>query len=118
MDVRSDNLCFRGGQALLVDWNHAVLAHPDVDIACWLPSLHAEGGPAPDEILPQGGPLAAVISGYFAEHAGKPLIPTAPGVRKVQRQQLRTPCHGRRARSDSPRPTAPIGRHEYQLGVS
>ena len=90
MDVRSDNLCFRGGQALLVDWNHAVLAAPDVDIACWLPSLHAEGGPAPEEILPHGGPLAAVISGYFAEHAGKPPIPTAPRVRKVQAQQLRT----------------------------
>ena len=90
MDVRSDNICFRDGRALLVDWNQTVLAHRDVDIACWLPSLHAEGGPAPEEILPDAGPLAAVISGYFAERAGKPVIPTAPRVRVVQKQQLRT----------------------------
>ncbi len=89
-DVRSDNLCFRGGRALLVDWNLAVLAHPDLDIAFWLPSLHAEGGPAPEEILPRAAPLAAVISGFFAERAGKPPLPTAPGVRRVQLQQLRT----------------------------
>ena len=89
-DVRSDNLCFRRGSALLVDWNLAVLAHPDLDLAFWLPSLHAEGGPAPEEILPAAAPLAAVISGFFAERAGKPPIATAPGVRRVQRQQLRT----------------------------
>ena len=89
-DVRSDNLCFRQGRALLVDWNLAVLAHPDVDIAFWLPSLHAEGGPAPERILPAAAPLAAVISGFFAERAGKPPVPKAPGVRRVQREQLRT----------------------------
>ena len=85
VDVRSDNICFRDGRALLVDWNQTVLAHRDVDIACWLPSLHAEGGPAPEEILPDAGPLAAVISGYFADRAGKPVIPTAPRVRVVQK---------------------------------
>lgn len=90
LDVRSDNLCFRGGKAVLVDWNHAVVAHPDLDIAGWAPSLHAEGGPPPEEILPGAGPLAAVISGYFADRAGRPVIPTAPRVRHVQRRQLRT----------------------------
>ena len=90
LDVRSDNLCFRDGRAVLVDWNHAVVAHPDLDIAGWAPSLHAEGGPAPEEILPGAGPLAAVISGYFADRAGQPVIPTAPRVREVQLRQLRT----------------------------
>ena len=64
--------------------------NPDLDIAGWAPSLHAEGGPPPEEILPGAGPLAAVISGYFAERAGRPVIPTAPRVREVQRKQLRT----------------------------
>ena len=73
-----------------MDWNQAVLAHPDYDVAFWLPSLHAEGGPAPEEILPDAGPLAAVISGFFAERAGKPPLPKAPRVRAVQRQQLAT----------------------------
>ena len=90
LDVRSDNLCIRGGRAVLVDWNEACLAHPDLDLAGWAPSLHAEGGPAPEEILPGRGPLAAVISGYFASRAGKPIIPAAPRVRQVQRQQLGT----------------------------
>ena len=75
-----------------MDWNLAVLAHPDLDIAFWLPSLHAEGGPAPEAILPAAGPLrsAAAGSGFFAERAGKPPIPSAPELRQVQRRQLRT----------------------------
>ena len=43
-----------------------------------------------EEILPGAGPLAAVISGYFAQRAGLPKIPTAPRVRQVQRKQLGT----------------------------
>ncbi len=39
LDVRSDNLCFRDGRAVLVDWNHAVVAHPDLDIAGWAPRV-------------------------------------------------------------------------------
>jgi thiamine kinase-like enzyme len=42
-DVRSDNLCFRDGRALLIDWNLACIGNPVVDVAAWLPSLHAEG---------------------------------------------------------------------------
>jgi len=43
-DVRSDNLCFRDGRAVLVDWNWTSLANPAVDIVGWLPSLRVEGG--------------------------------------------------------------------------
>ena len=32
--------------------------------------------------------MAALISGYFAARAGLPLIPDAPRVRVVQKQQL------------------------------
>ena len=52
--------------------------------------LVARAPEAPEEILPEAGPLAAVVSGFFAERAGKPKIPTVPQVRVVQRQQLRT----------------------------
>ena len=51
LDVRRDNNCL-DERALLADGNQVVLARRDVDIACWLPSLHAEGGPAPEEVLP------------------------------------------------------------------
>jgi hypothetical protein len=93
-DVRSDNLCLREGRAILVDWNHACVGNPLLDTASWLPSLEAEGGPAPDEILPaetKGLPeLAALLSGYFAARAGLPQIPQAPHVRRLQLEQART----------------------------
>lgn len=87
-DVRSDNLCFLGDRVVLVDWNWTCRGHPSADLAFWLPSLETEGGPAPDILLPEGGPFGAVLSGYFAAHAGRPIIPDAPLVRKVQLEQL------------------------------
>ena len=32
------------------------LPEPPLDIACWLPSLHAEGGPAPEDVRALGLP--------------------------------------------------------------
>ncbi len=87
-DVRSDNLCFLGDRVVLVDWNWTCRGNPSTDLAFWLPSLEAEGGPAPDSILPDGGPFATIISGYLAERAGLPIIPEVPLVRKVQLEQL------------------------------
>jgi hypothetical protein len=90
-DVRSDNLCIRNGRAVLIDWNFACVGNPVADVACWLPSLHAEGGPAPDEILPDGvAELAALLAGYFAAHAARPEIPEAPHVRTLQLRQAGT----------------------------
>jgi hypothetical protein len=87
-DVRSDNLCFLGNRVVLVDWNLTRRGHPSADLAFWLPSLETEGGPLPETILPESGPFAALLSGYFAAHAGLPIIPDAPLVRKVQLEQL------------------------------
>ena len=87
-DVRSDNLCLRGERALLVDWSWAAVGHPLVDLAGWAPSLHAEGGPLPETLVPDGGALAALLSGYWASQAGLPPIPGAPHVRRLQRIQL------------------------------
>lgn len=91
MDVRSDNLCVRGGRAILIDWNWACTGSPLFDIAWWLPSLHAEGGPPPEAILPDGAvEHAALAAGYFCAHAGLPPIPEAPHVRDLQLRQART----------------------------
>jgi hypothetical protein len=89
LDVRSDNICIRDGHALLVDWNYAAAGNARLDVALWLPSLADEGGPRPDALLPDAGPEAAVVSGYFAARAGRPDIPTAPRVRRAQLAQLR-----------------------------
>jgi hypothetical protein len=86
-DVRSDNLCLRSAQALLFDWNLARVGNGDFDIAFWLPSLTLEGGPAPWEVLPDAGALAAAVAGFFAVRAGLPPPATAPTVRDFQRAQ-------------------------------
>ena len=90
LDVRSDNICFRAGHAVLIDWNHACSGNPDLDIAFWLPCLRHEGGPPPQDILADAGHLASYVTGYFASRAGLPDLPHAPLVRKLQRAQLIT----------------------------
>jgi hypothetical protein len=89
MDVRSDNLCFVGERAVLVDWNLVCRGNPLVDLAAWLPSLAAEGGPDPPTILPDAPELAALMAGFFAARAGLPHPVGAPRVRAVQLTQLR-----------------------------
>jgi hypothetical protein len=90
LDVRSDNVCLRSGEAVLVDWNWATVGNPDLDLFAWLPSLHAEGGPPPEEIAAGGGEMAAAIAGFLCEHAARPPIPAAPRVRAIQLTQART----------------------------
>lgn len=85
-DVRSDNLCFRDGQAVLVDWNHARIGNPALDVAFWLPSLQLEGGPPPETF--DVDDCAAIVAGFFAALAGLPPPPGAPTVRAFQRAQL------------------------------
>ena len=48
-----------------------------------------EGGPAPARIVDDEPELGAVISGFFAQRAPMPEIPTAPRVRRIQKAQLR-----------------------------
>jgi hypothetical protein len=89
-DLRSDNMAIRPGGALFVDWSGACLANPALDLGAWLPSLAFEGGPPPEAILPDAPEVAAWVSGFFAARAGEPVIPDAPFVRRVQREQLTT----------------------------
>ena len=86
-DVRSDNLCLRDGRAVLIDWNWACKGAAELDLASWLPSLHHEGGPEPWALLPDAGPLAALLAGFFLEHAARAPIPQAPHVRQLQLDQ-------------------------------
>jgi hypothetical protein len=90
LDIRSDNVCFRDGKAIVIDWNHARLANPDLDIAFWLPSLASEGGPLPEAILPDAPGLAAWVAGFFCSRAGGDPLPEAPHVRPLQLAQSRT----------------------------
>lgn len=89
-DLRSDNMCLTGRGAKFVDWTEARMGNPNLDLGFWLPSLHFEGGPEPEALLPDAPDVAAWVSGYFARGAGLPVIPDAPFVRRVQREQLST----------------------------
>jgi hypothetical protein len=73
-----------------IDWAAASLGNPRLDLGGWLPSLAFEGGPPPDDVLPDAPEIAAWVSGYFAARAGLPIIADAPFVRRVQREQLST----------------------------
>lgn len=88
LDVRSDNLCTLDGRAVLVDWNFASFAAPELDLAGWACSLALEGGPPPWELLPESPGFAAFIAGIFAAVAGLPAPETAPTVREFQARQL------------------------------
>jgi hypothetical protein len=89
LDVRSDKLCFADDRVVLVDWNLACRGNPRVDVAAWLPSLAAEGGPDPMMIMPDEPALAALMCGFFAARAGLPPPEGAPRVRGVQLSQLK-----------------------------
>ena len=89
LDVRSDNLCFRDGRAVLVDWNHAVAGDPRWDRLLMLPSIQLEGGPAVRELAADADPgIVAWMAGFFASRAGLPAPEGAPRVRGFQRAQL------------------------------
>jgi Phosphotransferase enzyme family len=88
LDVRSDNLCFRDGRAIFVDWNWATFGNPRLDLAAWLPSLACEGGPNPWEVMPGEAMYGAFVSGVWAAVVGLPPPETAPHVRAIQRRQL------------------------------
>jgi hypothetical protein len=79
------------GRAALVDWNRTSVRNPEIDRAFWLPSLEAEGGPPPEEVLPDASPeLVACLAGFLVSRAARPPIPTAPNVRAVQLAQARS----------------------------
>jgi len=104
-DVRSDNLCFRDGATVLVDWNQTSVGNAEIDVAFLLPSLHLEGGPAPHDVAPYVTPgMAAHVAGYFAGRAGMPAPPTAPLVRHIQRKQLEVALPWAAALLDLPPP--------------
>lgn len=90
LDIRSDNLCFDGERVVIIDWNWACFGNAQFDIGAWLPSLEIEGGPPPEQILPDAGEIAAIISGYFAANAGLPAVPDAPRLRQAQLAQLKS----------------------------
>jgi hypothetical protein len=89
-DVRSDNIALVDERAVLVDWNWACIGNPVLDRAAWAPSLHVEGGPPPEELVPDCPPgFPTLLAGFWAARIGLPPPPgAAPGLRDLQLAQL------------------------------
>ncbi|MBA2567730.1 MAG: phosphotransferase [Actinobacteria bacterium] len=90
-DVRSDNIALVSDRAVLVDWNWACIGNPMLELATWAPSLHVEGGPPPEELVPGCPPgFPALLAGFWAARIGLPPPEgAAPGLRDLQLAQLR-----------------------------
>jgi phosphotransferase family enzyme len=68
-DVRSDNVCFVGTRAVLVDWSNARRGNPIVDRAELALTYAIEGGPPPYELVPDAGTFPAWEAGLLLTRA-------------------------------------------------
>jgi len=97
-DVRADNLLLARDRVMVVDWPHACLGAPVVDLVLFAPSVAMQDGPEPAGLLalsslnrdvdPQS--LAAVVcavAGYFTHRGLQPPPPGLPTVRAFQAAQ-------------------------------
>jgi hypothetical protein len=98
LDVRSDNVLLTDAGAVLVDWPHACIGAPGLDLLLMLPSVALEGGGEPHEVMTRTsglaswdpGPIDAVVAGltgYFLHQSRMPDPPGLPTVRAFQRAQ-------------------------------
>ena len=86
-DVRSDNLCFRDGRAMLVDWNWACRGASTLDVLSWLPSLNHEGGPEPVGTDARPRDARRAPRGVLPRARRPADDPQAPHVRRLQLDQ-------------------------------
>lgn len=68
-DLRSDNICLEPGRVVFVDWSSAARGSAAHDVAQLLPTLHLEGGPPPETVMPDGGRWAAAGCAALARRA-------------------------------------------------
>jgi hypothetical protein len=98
LDIRSDNLLFGPEGVVVVDWPHAALGPPILDVVAWAPSVCLEGGPEPEELLGlhdswgRADPevvrvLVAAVAGFFVRHSLQPAPPGLPTLRQFQADQ-------------------------------
>lgn len=98
LDIRADNLIMTPSGPYVVDWPHACIGAPWVDLALFLPSLAMQGGPRPWEIF-ETHPVAAAVdpkaatsfiaamAGFFVRRSVLPPPPGLPTIREFQRLQ-------------------------------
>jgi aminoglycoside phosphotransferase (APT) family kinase protein len=99
-DVRADNMLLTPERVVLVDWPHACLGAPWIDLLAFLPSVAMQGGPHPWELWTRHPvsrevppellqPVLAALAGFFAHRSTLPAPPGLPTLRPFQAGQGR-----------------------------
>jgi aminoglycoside phosphotransferase (APT) family kinase protein len=97
-DTRADNLLLTEDRVYVVDWPHAMLGQPWVDLVGLAPSVAMQGGPPPEELFMRHASaraadpdaitaFIAAIAGYFTFQSLLPPPPGIPTVRQFQAAQ-------------------------------
>lgn len=98
LDLRADNLLLTADGVLVVDWPHARVGAPWVDLAFFAPSVVMQGGPRPEELFRRYPPArdaddeaitagVAAIAGFFTGEGSRPAPPGLPTLRAFQAAQ-------------------------------
>jgi aminoglycoside phosphotransferase (APT) family kinase protein len=97
-DLRADNILLAGERVLFVDWPHAAVGAPWVNLLGMLPSVAMQGGPDPADVW-RASPLAAgadpaavdsvlaALTGFFVHSSLLPAPAELPTLRRFQRLQ-------------------------------
>jgi Phosphotransferase enzyme family len=97
-DLRADNIVLTSSNVYIVDWAHARVGAPWVDLVYFLPSVAMQGGPSPQDLFwdhPSSEAAAradvmrvlAGFAGFLLEGATQPPPPGLPGLRRFQLAQ-------------------------------
>jgi aminoglycoside phosphotransferase (APT) family kinase protein len=97
-DLRADNILLTPERVVIVDWPHAQIGAPWIDLVCFAPSVAMQGGPDPETLLDRhpaaraAAPAAidaiiAALAGYFTWSALQPPPPGLPTLRAFQDAQ-------------------------------
>lgn len=84
--------------AVFVDWPHAAVGTPVLDLVCWAPSVVLEDGPDPETLLAHFPPalavdrgvittLVAAFAGFLVERSIQPSPPGLPTLRAFHAAQ-------------------------------
>jgi aminoglycoside phosphotransferase (APT) family kinase protein len=97
-DTRADNVLLTPDHVYFVDWPHARLGQPWVDLVLFAPSVAMQGGPMPEELLARSpaartadpdavSAMIAAMAGFFTNQSLQPPPPGIPSVRQFQATQ-------------------------------
>jgi hypothetical protein len=97
-DTRADNVLLTDDKVYFVDWPHARLGQPWVDLVFFAPSVSMQGGPSPEKLLAKHAAardadpeavsaVIAAVAGFFTYQSLLPPPPGLPSIRVFQAYQ-------------------------------